>query len=81
MGCGVERRARQKLPDDELLTFFPREAPGDINWMDNIRLGFLRGEHGAVQSARQHHEAGSPMGFGTRDWGFEKRHVLRYQEN
>ena len=52
----AERRAAQQLPDDALLTFFPREPSGDINWMDNIRAGFLGGEHGAVQTARQHHE-------------------------
>ncbi len=46
----------QQLPDDVLFTFFPREPSGDINWMDDIRAGFLRGEHGAVQPARQHHD-------------------------
>ena len=51
-----ERRAAQQLPDDVLFTFFPREPSGDINWMDNIRAGFLGSEHGAVQTARQHHE-------------------------
>ena len=80
-GAPLNGGPAQQLPDDVLLTFFPREPSGDINWMDNIRPGFLGGEHGAVQTARQHHEAGSLPGFGIRDWGFEKRHVLSHQEN
>ena len=37
-----EWRAAEQLADDALFTFFPREPSGDINWMDNIRPGFLR---------------------------------------
>ncbi len=54
--------------DDVLLTLFPRQPSGDINWMDNICPGFLGGEHRAVEAAGQHDE--------TRN-----RHVFSHQEN
>ena len=56
IGAVAEGRGAEQLPDDALLTFFPRQPSGDINWMDNRRPGFLGGEHGAVEAARQHHE-------------------------
>ena len=56
LGAAGQRRAAQEAADDILLTLFPREAGGDIHWMDGMGLRFVGGEHGTVEPARQQHE-------------------------
>jgi hypothetical protein len=56
IGRRRKRRAVQQRLDDAMLAVLPRQTGRDVNWMDRMCSGLLRGQHRAVEPARQQDE-------------------------